>query len=69
MSRSFSKAYGLAGFRVGFSVSSEDMANYLNRVRQPFNANSLALYAAEKALEEAVSFLEIMALSYCVMMT
>ena len=48
MSRSFSKAYGLAGFRVGFSVSSEDIANYLNRVRQPFNANSLALYAAEK---------------------
>jgi histidinol-phosphate aminotransferase len=52
MSRSFSKAYGLAGFRVGFSVSSEDIANYLNRVRQPFNANSLALYAAEKALED-----------------
>ncbi len=52
MSRSFSKAYGLAGFRVGYSVSSEDIANYLNRVRQPFNANSLALYAAEKALED-----------------
>ena len=52
MSRSFSKAYGLAGFRVGYSVSSEEIANYLNRVRQPFNANSLALYAAEKALED-----------------
>ena len=47
MSRSFSKAYGLAGFRIGYSVSSEDIANYLNRVRQPFNANSLALFAAE----------------------
>ena len=52
MSRSFSKAYGLAGFRIGYSVSSKDIANYLNRVRQPFNANSLALFAAEKALED-----------------
>ena len=52
MSRSFSKAYGLAGFRVGFCVSSREIADYLNRVRQPFNANSLALYAAEKALED-----------------
>ena len=52
MSRSFSKAYGLAGFRIGYSVSSEDIANYLNRVRQPFNANSLALFAAEQAIED-----------------
>ena len=52
MSRSFSKAYGLAGFRVGFCVSSKEIADYLNRVRQPFNANSLALFAAEKALED-----------------
>ena len=52
MSRSFSKAYGLAGFRIGYSVSSEEIANYLNRVRQPFNANSLALFAAEQAIED-----------------
>mgnify|MGYP001289983027 FL=1 len=52
MSRSFSKAYGLAGFRVGFCLSSKEIADYLNRVRQPFNANSLALFAAEKALED-----------------
>ena len=52
MSRSFSKAYGLAGFRVGFCVSSKEIADYLNRVRQPFNANSLALFAAEKALDD-----------------
>ena len=52
MSRSFSKAYGLAGFRIGYSVSSEAIANYLNRVRQPFNANSLALFAAEQAIED-----------------
>ena len=50
ISRSFSKAYGLAGFRVGYSVSSREIADYLNRVRQPFNANSLALVAAEAAL-------------------
>ena len=50
ISRSFSKAYGLAGFRVGYSVSSIEIADYLNRVRQPFNANSLALYAAEICL-------------------
>ena len=52
ISRSFSKAYGLAGFRVGYSVSSIEIADYLNRVRQPFNANSLALYAAEIALDD-----------------
>ena len=52
ISRSFSKAYGLAGFRVGYSVSSIAIADYLNRVRQPFNANSLALYAAEIALDD-----------------
>ena len=50
ISRSFSKAYGLAGFRVGYSVSSREIADYLNRVRQPFNVNSLALVAAEAAL-------------------
>ena len=50
ISRSFSKAYGLAGYRVGFAVSSIEIADYLNRVRQPFNANSLALHAAEIAL-------------------
>ena len=52
ISRSFSKAYGLAGFRVGYSVSSRAIADYLNRVRQPFNANSLALVAAEAALSD-----------------
>ena len=53
ISRTFSKAYGLAGLRVGYSVSSEPIANYLNRIRQPFNVNSLALKAAEIALSEA----------------
>ena len=52
MSRTFSKVYGLAGLRVGFSVSSKPLADYLNRVRQPFNVNSLALEAAEIALAD-----------------
>lgn len=52
ISRSFSKAYGLAGLRVGYSVSSIEVADYLNRVRQPFNVNSLALAAAEAALSD-----------------
>ena len=52
ISRTFSKAYGLAGLRVGYSVSSSNIAAYLNRVRQPFNVNSLALAAAESALND-----------------
>lgn len=52
ISRSFSKSYGLAGFRIGYSVSSPRVADFLNRVRQPFNVNSLALVAAEAALSD-----------------
>lgn len=52
VTRTFSKAYGLAGLRVGYSVSSPQLADVLNRVRQPFNANSLALCAAEIALAD-----------------
>lgn len=48
--RTFSKAYGLAGLRVGFAVSHPDVADLLNRIRQPFNVNSLALAAAVAAL-------------------
>jgi histidinol-phosphate aminotransferase len=52
VTRTFSKAYGLAGLRVGFAVSHPEIADYLNRVRQPFNVNSLALLAAEAALDD-----------------
>ncbi len=52
VTRTFSKAYGLAGLRVGFSVSNPQVANVLSRVRQPFNVNSLALVAAETALTD-----------------
>lgn len=48
--RTFSKAYGLAGLRVGYGVSSPEIADILNRVRQPFNVNSVALAAATAAL-------------------
>lgn len=50
VSRTFSKAYGLAGLRVGYALSSPEVADVLNRVRQAFNVNSLALVAAEAAL-------------------
>ncbi len=53
VSRTFSKAYGLAALRVGYAVSSPQIAAVLNRVRQPFNVNSLALAAACAALEDA----------------
>lgn len=52
--RTFSKAYGLAGLRVGYGVSSPEIADILNRVRQPFNVNSLALAAATAALGDEV---------------
>lgn len=46
VSRSLSKAYGLAGLRIGYAVSNAEIADLLNRVRQPFNCNSLALVSA-----------------------
>ena len=45
VSRTFSKAYGLAALRVGYAICSAQIADVLNRVRQPFNVNSLALAA------------------------
>jgi histidinol-phosphate aminotransferase len=52
-SRTFSKAYGLAALRVGYAICSAQIADVLNRVRQPFNVNSLALAAACAALDDA----------------
>jgi len=51
ITRTFSKAYGLAGMRVGYGLSSPGVAELLNRIRQPFNINGIALAAAEAALE------------------
>lgn len=50
--RTFSKIYGIAGLRVGYALSHPTVADLLNRVRQPFNNNSLALIGAEAALAD-----------------
>ncbi|QJD92001.1 histidinol-phosphate transaminase [Duganella dendranthematis] len=52
VSRTFSKAYGLAGLRVGFAIAQPALTDLLNRVRQPFNVNSLAQAAAIAALND-----------------
>lgn len=52
VTRTFSKVYGLAGLRIGYGICHPGLADYLNRVRPPFNANSLALVAAEAALAD-----------------
>ena len=50
ITRTFSKAYGLAGLRVGYAISATSIAELLNRIRQPFNVSSLAQVAAVAAL-------------------
>ncbi|MDZ7664957.1 MAG: histidinol-phosphate transaminase [Desulfotignum sp.] len=50
--RTFSKAYGLAGFRIGYGIMDKEVAQILNRIRQPFNVNGLAQVAAEAALAD-----------------
>jgi len=52
VTRTFSKAYGLAGLRVGYALAHPSVADIMNRVRQPFNVNSIALAAAVGALED-----------------
>lgn len=53
VTRTFSKAYGLAGLRVGYLVGSDEVCGLINRVRQPFNVNLPALAGAEAALDDA----------------
>jgi histidinol-phosphate aminotransferase len=60
ITRTFSKAYGLAGLRVGYALANPSVADVMNRVRQPFNVNSLALVAAAAALDD----MEFVARSY-----
>jgi histidinol-phosphate aminotransferase len=57
VSRTFSKAYGLAGLRVGFAIAQPAVTDLMNRIRQPFNVNSLAQAAAIAALNDK-QFLE-----------
>ncbi len=51
--RTFSKAYGLAGLRVGYAVGSPDVIAYLHKIRQPFNVNSIAQAGATAALDDS----------------
>ncbi|MDQ0142529.1 histidinol-phosphate transaminase [Cupriavidus necator] len=53
LSRTFSKAYGLAGLRIGYAVAQPELTDLLNRIRQPFNVNSVAQAAAIAALADA----------------
>lgn len=50
--RTFSKAYGLSGLRLGYGIMDTEIAGYLNRVRQPFNVNSLAQVGGMAALAD-----------------
>ncbi len=50
--RTFSKAYGLAGLRIGYGITDESITEYLNRLRQPFNVNFAAQIAATAALDD-----------------
>lgn len=52
VTRTFSKAYGLASLRVGYGISSPELADLLNRVRPPFNVDSFALAAATAVLDD-----------------
>ncbi len=54
ITRTFSKVYGLAGLRVGYALAAPGVADLMNRVRQPFNVNSLSLVAAAAALGDEV---------------
>jgi histidinol-phosphate aminotransferase len=63
VTRTFSKAYGLAGLRVGYAVSSAEVADLLNRVRQPFNVNALAQAAAVAAFDDEEHLVKSIALN------
>lgn len=52
VTRTFSKMYGLAGLRVGYGVGNSQFVDYLNRIREPFNVNSLAQVAAVACLKD-----------------
>jgi histidinol-phosphate aminotransferase len=56
--RTFSKAYSLAGLRIGYGIASKEMIDILNRVREPFNVNSLAQAAALAALSDQARYLK-----------
>ncbi len=57
VTRTFSKCYGLAGLRCGYGIAPAEMVGYMNRIREPFNANLLAQVGAARALDD-VEFVE-----------
>lgn len=63
VTRTFSKAYGLAGQRVGFAVANPQITDLLNRVREPFNVNRVALAAAQAALADEEHLARVVALN------
>ncbi len=62
ITRTFSKMYGLAGLRVGYGIAHEELIDLLNRVREPFNVNSLAQQAALTCLKDSKYYEKIKAM-------
>jgi len=58
VTRTFSKAFALAGARVGYAISNPQIADLMNRIRPPFNVNSIALAGAEAALTDVEHLME-----------
>jgi len=56
IARTFSKMYGLAGLRIGYGIAAPQMIEILNRVREPFNVNSLAQQAAVACLDDKIFY-------------
>jgi len=65
VTRSFSKIFGLAGLRVGYAIASPEVADLMNRIRQPFNVNNLAIAAAVAALDDQLFVAESYELNRC----
>jgi len=61
--RTFSKAYGLAGLRIGYGMAHPELADVIQRSRQPFNVNSLALAAAQAALQDTAHLEKVVGLN------
>lgn len=61
--RTFSKAYGLAGLRIGYGIMRKEIASYLHRVRQPFNVNDLAQAGALACLEDTGHYARTLAMT------
>ena len=64
VTRTFSKAYALAGLRIGYGIASTAITDLINRVRQPFNVNKIALVAALRSLDDEVHLNKGLELNY-----